>query len=85
MNMPSGRHSVRGRSARNAVRGLTLVELMIAMMLGLLVVGSATAIFISNRQTYRATEGLGRVQENGRMAFELMARDLRDTAIVRNR
>lgn len=78
MNMPSGRHSVRGRSARNAVRGLTLVELMIAMMLGLLVVGSATAIFISNRQTYRATEGLGRVQENGRMAFELMARDLRE-------
>ncbi len=78
MNMLSGRHSVRGRSARNAVRGLTLVELMIAMMLGLLVVGSATAIFISNRQTYRATEGLGRVQENGRMAFELMARDLRE-------
>lgn len=74
----SGRHSARGRSSRAATRGLTLVELMISMMLGLLVVGSATAIFISNRQTYRATEGLGRVQENGRMAFELMARDLRE-------
>lgn len=57
---------------------MTLVELMIAMMLGLLVVGSASAIFMSNRATYRATEGLGRVQENGRMAFELMARDLRE-------
>lgn len=78
MNTLSGRHSVRGRSARSSAHGLTLVELMIAMMLGLLVVGSATAIFISNRQTYRATEGLGRVQENGRMAFELMARDLRE-------
>ena len=65
-------------AARGTVRGLTLVELMISMMLGLLVVGSASAIFVSNRQTYRATEGLGRVQENGRIAFELMARDLRE-------
>lgn len=73
------RHAAHGRAAaRSTVRGLTLVELMIAMMLGLLVVGSASAIFISNRATYRATEGLGRVQENGRMAFELMARDLRE-------
>ena len=73
------RHAAHGRAAaRSTVSGLTLVELMIAMMLGLLVVGSASAIFISNRATYRATEGLGRVQENGRMAFELMARDLRE-------
>lgn len=75
----SRRYSRYGRSAaRTHARGLSLVELMIAMMLGLLVVGSASAIFISNRQTYRATEGLGRVQENGRMAFEMMARDLRE-------
>ena len=78
MNTFSGRHSARGRANRANVHGLTLVELMIALMLGLLVVGSASAIFISNRQTYRATEGLGRVQENGRMAFELMVRDLRE-------
>jgi type IV pilus assembly protein PilW len=78
MRTLSGRHSARGRASRTSVHGLTLVELMIALMLGLLVVGSASAIFISNRQTYRATEGLGRVQENGRMAFELMARDLRE-------
>jgi type IV pilus assembly protein PilW len=79
MTLSARRYSLRGRpTGRNAVRGLTLVELMIAMMLGLLVVGSASAIFISNRQTYRATEGLGRVQENGRMAFELLSRDLRE-------
>ncbi len=73
-NVP-GRVFAHGRAAAG---GMTLVELMIAMMLGLLVVVSASAIFISNRQTYRATEGLGRVQENGRMAFELMARDIRE-------
>lgn len=64
------------RSARQ--RGLSLVELMIAMVIGLVVVASASAIFISNRQTYRATESLGRVQESTRVAFELMARDIRE-------
>ncbi len=79
MTLSARRYSHRGRPApRHAAHGLTLVELMISLMLGLLVVGSASAIFISNRQTYRATEGLGRVQENGRMAFELMSRDLRE-------
>lgn len=58
--------------------GFTLIELMIALLLGLLVMGAAIAIFLSNRQAYTATEGLGRVQENVRFAFELMARDIRE-------
>jgi type IV pilus assembly protein PilW len=60
------------------LRGMSLVELMISMLLGLLVVGSAITVFVSNRQTYRATENLSRLQENGRIAFELMSRDLRE-------
>ena len=68
-----------GRSPRARAGGFSLVELMISLMLGLLVVGSASAIFLSNRQTYRATEALGRVQENSRMAYELFARDVRET------
>jgi type IV pilus assembly protein PilW len=79
ISLSQHRYAGHGRLAmRSDVRGLTLVELMISMMLGLLVVASASAIFISNKQTYRATEGLGRVQENGRMAYELMSRDLRE-------
>ncbi len=68
------------RSSRpGASRGFSIVELMIALVLGLLVVGSALAIFLSNRQTYSATEGVGRAQENVRLAFELMSRDLRES------
>lgn len=63
---------------RRAQHGVTLIELMIALLLGLLVVGAAGAIFVSNRQAYNTTETLGRIQENGRIAFELMARDLRE-------
>jgi type IV pilus assembly protein PilW len=62
------------------VRGLTLVELMIALVLGLLVTGAAVGMFISNKQAYTATESVGRIQENSRMAFELMARDIREAA-----
>lgn len=66
------------RRAANAERGFSLVELMISMVLGLLIVGGAITVFVSNRQAFVATENLSRMQETGRIAFELLARDLRE-------
>lgn len=63
--------------ARN-VRGFSLIELMVSLVVGLLVLAAAIGIFLSNRQAYRATEGLSHVQENVRTAFELMSRDIRE-------
>lgn len=71
--------SVRLASPRNQ-RGVTLIELMVALVLGLIVTGAALSLFIANRQTYLATEGLGRLQDNAATAFELMARDVREAA-----
>lgn len=68
--MKTSRHS-------RSIGGFTLIELMIAMLLGLLVVAAAISIFVANRRTYVVTEDLGRVQESARVAFEIMARDLR--------
>jgi type IV pilus assembly protein PilW len=62
------------------VRGVTLVELMVSLVVGLIVVGAAITVFLSTSRTYNATESLGRVQENMRIAFELMARDMREAA-----
>ncbi len=75
-------HRIQSRRlpARSKIGGLSLIELMISMVLGLIVVASASAIFISNRQTYRATESMGRLQEGGRVSFELMSRDIRQAA-----
>ncbi|MBL8255410.1 MAG: hypothetical protein JNJ62_02270 [Pseudoxanthomonas mexicana] len=56
---------------------MSLIELMVALTLGLLVVGAAFAIFHSNQMTYRANEGLARMQENARVAFELISQDVR--------
>lgn len=62
---------------RHPQRGLTLIELMIAMVLGLIVVGGAISVIIANRQSYRTNEGLSQVQESTRTAFEVLARDIR--------
>lgn len=65
------------RSARRE-QGLTLIELMIALVLGLFLVGGVIAVVVANSQAYRTNEGLSQVQESSRTAFELLARDLRE-------
>lgn len=57
--------------------GLSLVELMIALVLGLLLVGGAIGIFLGTRQAIRTSENVVRVQENTRFTFETLARELR--------
>jgi type IV pilus assembly protein PilW len=57
---------------------MTLVELMVSMVVGLIVAGAAITVFLTTSHTYQTTESLGRVQENLRVAFELMARDMRE-------
>lgn len=65
------------RLRKVAQSGFGLIELMIAMVLGLLVLGAAFAIFQSNQRSFQSNEGINRLQENARVAFELMARDIR--------
>lgn len=60
--------------------GFSLVELMIAMLLGLILIAGVIAVFLSNRQVYRQNENLARMQENARYAFEVVGRDVREAA-----
>lgn len=57
--------------------GFGLIELMISMVLGLLVLGAAIAVFQSNQRTFNANEGQNRIQEGARAAYEMMSRDIR--------
>lgn len=66
------------RAIRMRQSGFSLIELMIAMVLGLLVIAAAGSMFFSNRRTYGTTEALNRIQENQRVAYEMMARDIRE-------
>lgn len=62
--------------------GFSLVELMIALVLGLVVVLGASTVFLSNKQSFRTNLALGEVQENARIAFELIARDIRQAGVT---
>lgn len=62
---------------RKAV-GLSLIELMIALLIGLLVVGGVIGAFLGTQQAIRTSENLSRIQENARFAFEIVAREFRD-------
>ncbi|MGE0082035.1 MAG: prepilin-type N-terminal cleavage/methylation domain-containing protein [Thiohalomonadaceae bacterium] len=57
-------------------KGITLVELMVAMVISLILLAGVSQIFISNRETYRIQNNLARLQENARFAIDLLRSDL---------
>lgn len=71
-----------GRSRFSRTRGFSLIELMIAMLLGLIVISGVTSVFLAAQETYRSNEALGDVQDSSRIAFELISRDVRDAGLT---
>ncbi|MFG6160676.1 PilW family protein [Halomonas sp. 1390] len=58
-------------------RGFSLVELMIALVIGLLVVFGATQIFTSGKRSYEQASLLNQRQETLRYLVDVMAQDIR--------
>ena len=59
-------------------RGLSLIELMVAMLLSMLLLLGATQMFITSKQSYSNNTDLARIQENARFAMEFIGYDLRN-------
>jgi type IV pilus assembly protein PilW len=59
-------------------RGLSLVELLVALALGLFLMGGVISIFVSNQENFKSNEGLARIQENARFSFEQLSREVRE-------
>ena len=57
--------------------GFGLVEIMIAMLIGLFLLGGIIQMFISSKQTYKMQDAVGRLQENQRFAMDFLVHDLR--------
>ncbi|ANQ85341.1 putative type 4 pilus biogenesis protein [Azoarcus olearius] len=64
------------RSVRSLQAGITLVELLIAMVLGLIVLGAMSTLFITNTQTRREIDNVVQQLENGRYAIRLLRDEL---------
>jgi len=58
-------------------RGMSLVELMVAMTIGLILTVVIANLFLGTKQTYRTQDDLARMQENVRFAFQIIGRSVR--------
>ncbi len=62
--------------------GLTMVEILVALALGLFLMTGILSVYLGSKQTYRVVEALARSQENGRYAVELLGRTVRMAGYV---
>lgn len=57
-------------------QGFTLVEVMVAMVVALILLGTLYGLFILSGKSYASQENLAALQQNARASLELMARQL---------
>lgn len=60
-------------------RGLTLIELMIALVIGLLIVAAMSVLFAGSSRSRSEVERSAEVNENGRYALDVLSRELSQT------
>lgn len=60
-------------------KGLSLVELLVAVALSLVIIGGIIQVFTANRQAYNLSESMIRVQESGRFAVEFISEAIRSS------
>lgn len=58
-------------------KGLSMIELIVAMALSLILMLGVIQIFISNKKTFEINHDLSLMQESGRVALELMTGSIR--------
>lgn len=57
-------------------RGVSLVELMVAMTIGTVLIAGALSVFIESRETARENQSFGRMLENGEFALDELRRGI---------
>jgi len=62
---------------RTKQKGMTLIEVMIAITISLILLAGVLQIFIGNKQTYLVQDAVARLQESGRFAVKFLTKDLR--------
>ena len=66
------------RTARpRGAAGFSLIELMVALTIGLVMIAGAGFVFAKSRDIYRTMETTARLQENARYAMNIIEADLR--------
>lgn len=67
---------------RSKQQGLSIVELLVAVVIGMLLLTGVIQVFFASKQTYASNEAAARLQENGRFALEFIAQSARHAGYV---
>ncbi|ASJ72395.1 PilW family protein [Granulosicoccus antarcticus] len=67
----------RGRPSPVKTRGLSLVELMLAMAIGLILIAGMIAVFSGNKRSSDLNSAMADIQENARFAMNSIASEIR--------
>ncbi len=62
--------------------GFTLLELLVALTLGLVIIGELLQILLSSRQAYRLQEAVGQLQESAQVALPLLVAEIRSAGYL---
>jgi type IV pilus assembly protein PilW len=65
------------KRARHPLHGFSLVELMVAMTVGLILLVGISSVFVTSKATYHTSDEFSRLQENARFALQTLVRDIR--------
>ncbi len=70
------RRQVRGRN-QHGQRGMTLIELLISIALGILIVSVVVVAFVSTNFASKTSQAQGRMNEDAQMALEILSQEIR--------
>ncbi len=60
-------------------RGFSLIEFMVAMLLGTILIGGAVSVYLASKRSYVEVEQVAGLSENGRFALQVLKDSLRHT------
>jgi len=63
-------------------RGVSLIELLVAAVIGIVVLGVVASLYIANRKVFQFQESYSRLQESGRFVMERLGGELRSAGYV---
>ena len=58
-------------------QGYSVLELMVASVIGLVVLSGAVTVFTGNKSSQELSSGMARIQESGRVALDILSNDIR--------
>jgi type IV pilus assembly protein PilW len=57
--------------------GISLVEVLVALVISVFLLGGIVQVYLGNKTTFKFTNALAEIQENGRFALDWISQDLR--------